>query len=195
MKIIGITGGIASGKTTVAQMFAAHGFTHFDADLTVHRLMHDDREMIAAIAAAFPSSLADGHINRRVLSGIASRDTTTLPKLEAIIHPRVRAKEQALIDKVRKAKGKGVALDIPLLFETGAEKQCDVVIAVHAPLAVARERAFSRPGMTEEKWQRLTRRQLDEQERCARADHVIPTDGTEDETRRHVEALIEKWGL
>lgn len=195
MKVIGITGGIASGKTTVAQMFADHGFVHFDADFTVHRLMQEDAEMIAAIAGVFPASLVNGQINRRVLSGIVSKDKAALPVLEALIHPRVRAEEKKLIEQVCKANGKGVILDIPLLFETGAEKHCDVTIAVHAPLEVAKKRAFSRAGMTEEKWQRLTARQLDEQERCARADHVIPTEGSEEETRRHVTALLQKWGL
>ncbi len=195
MKIIGITGGIASGKTTVAHMFAAHGFVHLDSDFIVHRLMREDKEIIADISRLFPSSLVGGEISRRVLSEIVSKDETALPKLESIIHPRVAAEESGVIEALRRKNSKGVVLDIPLLFETGAEKRCDVVIVVHVPTEVARKRAFTRPGMTEAKWDRLTRRQLDERDRCLRADHVIPTDTSEEETRRHVEALIQKWEL
>ncbi len=190
-KIIGITGGIASGKSTVARMFAEHGLIHFDADAVVHRLMRDDQTMIRAIAGLFPQSLEEGTISRRALSAIVAQNPKALAALESIIHPVVRRHEQSLIATADRS----VILDIPLLFETGADAQCDVTIAVHAPLAIARERAFARPGMTEEKWQRLTHRQMDEQERCARATHVIPTEGTLEETRRHVSALIEKWGL
>lgn len=190
-KIIGITGGIASGKSTVARMFAERGMQHFDADEVVHRLMREDKEMIAAIAQLFPQSLENGAISRRALSSIVAENKDALSVLESIIHPRVRAEEKRIIAQA----GGGVILDVPLLFETGADAQCDATIAVHAPFALARERAFARPGMTQEKWQRLTHRQMDEQERCARANHVIPTDGTLAETRRHVDALMDKWGL
>lgn len=195
MKIIGITGGIASGKTTVARMFAAHGFVHLDADQLVHQLMRRDQKTIDAIAAIFPSSLENGEISRRVLSQVVTQDSAALSMLEAIIHPRVREIEMQQIEEARANGEKGVILDIPLLFETGADEICDFVVAVHAPLEAARQRAFARSGMTEEKWQRLTRRQMSEVERCARADAVIPTDGSEGETRRMVDALIAKWNI
>ena len=195
MKVIGITGGIASGKTTVARMFANHGLDHLDADLLVHEMMRDDKEMIVAIAKVFPSSLESGQISRRALSDIVTRNPDALPTLEAIIHPRVIAAESRAIAEARASNKKGVILDIPLLFETGGDKRCDTVVVVHAPQAIARARAFSRPGMTEEKWRRLVGRQLSEQERCARADHVITTDGSEDDARRQVEALLDQWKL
>jgi dephospho-CoA kinase len=190
MKVIGITGGMASGKTTVAQMFAAHGFTHFDADLAVHRLMQDDPEMIAAIAEKFPMSLENGHISRRALSEIVARNPDALPILEALIHPRVRAAEKALIENIKNKQGKGLILDIPLLFETGADAQCNLTIAVHVPQAIAKARAFTRPGMTQAKWNRLIARQLSEDERCRRANHVIDATGTLDTTRKQVDDLV-----
>ncbi len=195
MKVIGVTGGIASGKSTVSQMLADFGLDHLDADLLVHELMAGDRPMIDAIAALYPRALEGGRIGRGVLSQIVTRDKSALAKLESIIHPFVRRAEERAIEEARRARKKGVVLDIPLLFETGADALCDIVVAVSAPPAVARRRAFSRAGMTEEKWERLTRRQLSDQERCRRADHVVSTDRSEEETRREVALLVKSWSL
>lgn len=195
MKVIGVTGGMASGKTTVARLIARDRYLHLDADHLVHQLMHDDQEMIAAIASAFPTSLNHGSIDRRVLSQLVARDASVIAQLEAIIHPRVRMAEERAIDEARAAHADAVVLDIPLLFETGADALCDMVVAVSAPKAVRHQRAFARPNMSEAKWQRLVDRQLHEQERNLRADHVITTDGSMEETKQQVAALLDLWGL
>jgi dephospho-CoA kinase len=195
MKVIGVTGGMASGKTTVARLIAREQYPHLDADHLVHVLMRDDKEMIAAIAAAFPSSLVDGVIDRRVLSQFVAQDAAAIGALEAIIHPRVRMAEERAINEARTAGKEAVILDIPLLFETDAEKLCDMVVAASAPKSVRRQRAFARANMTEAKWQRLVDRQLHEQERNMRADHVVMTDGTLEETEAQVAVLLDLWGL
>ena len=195
MKVIGITGGIASGKTTVARMLASRGYVHVDSDAVVHRLMREDEETIRTIAERFPKSLREGAIDRAVLAAAIAENEDALAVLESILHPRVVAEETRVIANVRRAGGVGVVLDIPLLYETGAEKRCDHVIVAHAPEALRKARAFLRPGMTEEKWQRLIARQLSDAERCRRADAVIATDGSEQETAAALNTLITRWEL
>lgn len=201
LKIIGITGGIASGKTTVARMF--EGIRHLDADAMVHHLMRQDAEIIAAIAAAFPDAVCDmptpnqqtRSIDRAVLARIVSQNLEALRALERILHPSVWALEEQAIAEARAAGEKAIILDVPLLFETDAHTLCDVVIVVHAPLEKRRDRAFARDGMTEEKWQRILARQLPDHERLARAHHVIHTSTSMDETRAQVAALMKELGL
>ena len=195
MKVVGITGGMASGKTTLARMLVAHGYVHCDADAIVHQLLREDQATIALIAAQFPQSLHAGIIDRTALSSIVAANPSALSALEAILHPRVVEEERQAIDAVKKRGGKGVVLDIPLLYETGAEKRCDVVIVAHAPEALRKARAFARPGMTEEKWQRLIARQLSDAERCRRADAVIATDGSEEQARQSLAAHMVELGL
>lgn len=193
MKVIGITGGMASGKSTVARLF--EGIPHIDADALVHQLMQEDAPTIEALAAAFPQAVAHGKVDRGVLARLASETPETLTVLEQILHPRVRAMEEQAILKAKESGEKAIILDVPLLFETDAQALCDVVIVVHAPEELRRERAFSRPGMTEAKWQRLLSRQMPDHERLARAHHVIHTSSHMQETAAQVEALKRAWGL
>lgn len=175
MIIIGVTGGMASGKTTLAKAIAGRDMLHLDADALVHKLMHNDRRTIDAIAERFPSALKDKRISRAELSKLLVKDKKVIDQLEKILHPRVREEEERLIKLAKRQRRKGVVLDIPLLFESGANKLCDIVIVAHAPEEVRKRRAFKRKGMTEEKWLRLVIRQLTEHERCERADVVVPT--------------------
>lgn len=195
MKVIGVTGGMASGKTTVAKLIARDQFPHLDADALVHQLMSHDKDTIQSIAAAFPNSVVNGVISRAVLSHRVTGDARAVPVLESILHPRVRAAEERAIAEARHAGKRAVVLDIPLLFETGAEALCDVVVAASAPLELRHARAMARPNMTEEKWHRLVSRQLNEAERCARADAVIDTAGSMEETQQQVSALLAQWEL
>ena len=190
MKVIGITGGMASGKSTLARMLAARGYVHVDADALVHRLMREDHDIIRSIGNAFAGSVTAQGVNRAVLSETIGKNPDALSQLETILHPRVVEEEMKIMETTKRAGGRGVILDIPLLFETGANARCDVVIVAHAPLAVRRERAFARTGMTEEKWNRLIARQLSDAERCARADWVIDTSQSEAETRAQIAALV-----
>lgn len=195
MKVIGVTGGMASGKSTVARMIARDKFPHLDADALVHHLMLSDAETIAAIGAAFPGARINGMISRAELSKYIAQDATHITTLESILHPRVRQAEERAIDEARVAGKKAVVLDIPLLFETGAEKLCDVVVAVSAPLEVRKARAFARPAMSAVKWDRLIARQLTDAQREAKAHHVIQTDCPEEQTRAEVDALLKQWEL
>ncbi len=192
---IGITGGMASGKSTLARMFAGRGIAHIDADAIVHRLMRHDREMIAQIGAAIPAAVSRGQINRAALASAIAKNPTALGVLEAIIHPRVRAQEIEAIRIAQRNRMRAVVLDVPLLFETAADELCDVVIVAHAPIHHRRRRAFLRPGMTEEKFDRLIARQWPDADRCKLADIVIPATIGKAAMRRRVRGLMKEWGL
>jgi dephospho-CoA kinase len=193
--IIGVTGGMASGKSTVARMFSGRGIIHVDADKLVHQLMRTNRTMIAEIITAFPMVKGAHGVNRAALAAHITAHPEALALLESIIHPYVRALETAMIASARRNHLHAVILDIPLLFETDAHLLCDVVIVAHAPLAHRRRRAFARPGMTEAKWNRLLNRQLTDDVRKHAADIVISTAIGKAATRRHVRALMNQWGL
>jgi dephospho-CoA kinase len=193
--IIGVTGGIASGKSTLARMIAGRGILHLDADKIVHELMLHDREMIADIASAFPSAVRQNKINRAALAEHISKHPKALGVLEAIIHPHVRGVEVATIEAARRNRLSAVVLDVPLLFETDAHTLCDIVVVAHAPLSHRRARAFARPGMTEEKWQRLLARQLVNHHRHPHADVIIATNIGKVAMRREVDRLMNRWGL
>lgn len=193
--IIGVTGGIASGKSTVARMIAGRGIAHLDADRIVHHLMRQDRTTINAIAAAFPAAEAAGAIDRSTLAAQIADHPGALKTLEHILHPRVRSVEQKAIRTARRNRLRALVLDIPLLFETDAHLLCDVVIVVHAPLQHRRRRAFTRTGMTELKWQKLLARQLLDHRRHPAADHVIDTSAGKGSTRRQLNRLLREWGL
>lgn len=195
MKVIGVTGGMASGKSTVARMIAGDRFPHLDADQLVHHLMNTDQDTIDSIAAAFPGAVVNGMISRAELSKYIAQDERTIAVLEAILHPRVRAAEERAVAEAKKAGKKAVVLDIPLLFESGAEVLCDAVVAVVAPLEVRKARAFARPAMSAIKWDRLIARQLTDEERAAKAHHVIHTDCPEAQTKAEIEALLKQWEL
>lgn len=195
MIVIGITGGMASGKSTVARLIARDRYPHLDADALVHHLMATDEATIRAIGDAFPEAITNHMVSRVALSSLIARDPAHIKTLESILHPRVRAAEEATLAEAR-AEGKAAAiLDIPLLFETGAQALCDTVVAVCAPLALRKQRAFARPGMREEKWTTLMARQLTDEQRRARADHAIDTGGTLEETQAQVNALLNRWKL
>lgn len=195
--VIGVTGGMASGKSTLARMIAGRGIVHLDADKIVHDLMRHDRATIIALAEAFPEALTspkvEGSIDRSKLAAIISSHPEKLSQLETILHPRVRAVEEAAILRAQRQRARAIVLDIPLLFETDAQALCDVVIVAHAPLAHRRARAFRRPGMTEEKWQRLISRQLPDPIRVRAGDIVIPTTLGKAVTRRMVAQLMKQW--
>ncbi len=196
MMVIGVTGGMASGKTSIAQMIARDGIRHVDADKLVHSLMNSDIVTIDLLGESFPKALTEtGAIDRAVLAQIVTQDPESLKTLEAILHPRVRAAESEAILEARNAGDRAIVLDIPLLFETDAQELCDVVIVAHAPIELRRQRAFERPGMTEEKWRRLLDRQLPDEHRLSKADHVIHTSGDITQTAQQVNALMKEWGL
>lgn len=175
MRILGLTGSIAMGKSTAAAMLRRMSVPVHDSDAAVHALTRPGGAAIPRITAAFPEVAAGNGINRAALSQHAFDDPTVLRKLEQILHPMVRA-ETARFIKQQRARGRRlVVLDVPLLLETGGERRCHAVAVVSAPRMVQLERVLSRPGMSRRKLYGIEARQMPDVEKRKRADFVIPT--------------------
>ena len=189
MVVIGLTGSIGMGKSTTARFFAEAGVPVHDADLAVHRLYA--RDAAPLVEAAFPGvSNAEG-IDRDRLAKRVLDDPEALKRLEAIIHPLVRREEVRFLDEAERAGAPIVVLDIPLLFETGADRRVDAVVVVSAPQEVQRARAFTRAGMTEEKFQAILARQMPDVEKRRRADFVVDTSKGFDSARQQVHGILQ----
>lgn len=170
---LGLTGGIGMGKTTSAAMFAARGVPVWDADAAVHRLYSPGGGAVGPVGALFPAAVVAGGIDRAILRQLLAQAPDRLADLEAVVHPLVAADRAAF---AAAHKGAAVILfDIPLLFETGAERQLDGVAVASAPPAVQRARVLSRPGMDTQTLDLILSRQLDDETRRARAGWIIPT--------------------
>ena len=189
MLVIGLTGSIGMGKSTTARFFAEAGVPVHDADMAVHRLYAGD--VAALIEAEFPGvSNADG-IERDKLARRVLGDPEALRRLEGIIHPLVRREEVRFLDEAERAGAPVAVLDIPLLFETGADRRVDAVVVVTAPADVQRERAFRRAGMTEQKFEALLAKQTPDAEKRRRADFVVDTSRGFDFAREQVHAILQ----
>ena len=165
MKVLGLTGSIAMGKSTVAKMLKRQGIPVHDSDATVHRLMAPGGDAFKGIAEVFPSVIVDGHIDRQTLGRIVFGQPDKLKILESISHPLVARETRRFLAR-QQARGRGlVVLDIPLLFETGAEKRCDFIACVSAPAFIQTQRALARPGMTLEKFLSIKAQQTADQEK------------------------------
>ena len=171
---LGLTGGIGMGKSTASQMFRDLGHPVWDADAAVHDLYAPGGAAVAPVAAAFAGTMCDGGIDRAALRQALAADPAGFQRLEAIVHPLVAAERADFI--ARHADTPIVVLDIPLLYETGAERGMDGVAVVSAPPAIQRARVMARPGMTEENFQMILSRQMPDSEKRKRADWVIPSD-------------------
>lgn len=191
MIVIGLTGSIGMGKSTVAAMFAEEGAPAFDSDAAVHALYAPGGAAVAPVEAAFPGVTKDGGIDRGELSKRVVGDVDAIKRLEAIVHPLVRQAQVRFLGDAIAAGDACVVLDIPLLFEGGGEKNVDVVVVVSAPAEVQRARVLARPGMTAEKFERLLALQTPDAEKRARADFVIDTGGDLDATRAQVRAVLD----
>ena len=176
MKIIGLTGSIAMGKSTAAKMLARMGYAHFDADAVVHALTGPHGRALPAIAAFAPEAVStEAGMDRRRLGDLAFRDQSVLRKLEAVLHPMVYAENRRLLALWQRQRRRKVLLDVPLLLEGAGERRCDAVWVVSAPKALQAQRALSRPGMTPEKLRGILSRQVPDREKRRRADVVIAT--------------------
>ena len=187
-KIIGLTGSIGMGKSTVAAMFAQDGIPVFDADAEVRAMQGPDGELIPAIEAAFPGSTGPEGVDRDRLGDQVFADKAALARLEAIVHPAVASKRTAFLAAHHDKRA--VVFDIPLLFERGGHAAVDAIVVVSAPEAVQRARVLARPGMTPQKFDHIFGLQLRDSEKRERADNVIDTGTSLDETRAQVAALI-----
>jgi dephospho-CoA kinase len=185
---LGLTGSIGMGKSTVARMFADEGVAVFDADAAVHRLQGPDGALVAEIEARFPGTTGPGGVDRGVLSERVLGDPEQLARLEGIVHPAVAREREAFL--AAHSGAPLVLLDIPLLFEAGGRGQVDRIAVVSAPGEVQRARVLGRTGMTAEKLERILARQLPDSEKLARADFVIPTGGSLEETRQAVRRIV-----
>jgi len=195
MIVLGLTGSVGMGKSTVARMFRDEGVPVFDADAAVHRLQGPGGALVAGIEAAFPGTAGPDGVDRTALAERVLADPEALRRLEAIVHPEVARERDTFLAAHKDAPA--VVLDIPLLFEKGLEKSVDKVAVVSADPEIQRIRTLARPGMTAEKYLRILSHQLPDSEKKARADFVIPTDCSLDETRvsvRHILACLGRGG-
>jgi len=188
MFVLGLTGSLGMGKSTTARFFAEEGVPLHDADAAVHRLY--EGEATALIEAAFPGTTSGGRVDRDKLAKKVLGDSAAIKKLETIIHPLVGRAEARFLDEAARKDAAVVVLDIPLLFETGADRRCDAVVVVSAPADVQRARAFERPGMTEEKFQAILAKQMPDAEKRARADFVVDTSKGLDAARVQVREIL-----
>lgn len=173
--ILGLTGSIGMGKSVAAGMFRCLGVPVHDADAAVHRLLGRRGGAVAAVAAAFPGVLREGAVDRAELGRRVFDNPTALERLEDVLHPAVRRDQAAFL---RRQAGRGcklAVLDVPLLFETGADADCDAVAVVGAPHFVQEARVLARPGMTRRRLAAIRGRQMADAEKRRRADFFIPS--------------------
>lgn len=174
--MLGLTGGIAMGKSTASAAFRSFGVPVFDADAAVHDLFAPGGDAVAPISAVFPGCLdARGGIDRTALGRLVFDQPDRLAELEAIVHPLVRAAETRFLARCCADGERLVVLDIPLLFETGAEARVDATAVVSAPAFLQAQRVLCRPGMSPQRLAAIRRRQMPDAEKRGRADFVIPT--------------------
>lgn len=190
MIVVGLTGSIGMGKSTTARMFAEEGVPVFDSDATVHNLYAG--EAAALVDAAFPGTVIEGQVDRGRLSEAVVDDPQARQRLEAIIHPLVRARSDAFLARHRAQGTPLVVLDIPLLFETGAEERVDRIVVVSASPKIQEERVLARPGMSRDKFSAIRAAQVPDHEKRNRADFVIDTGRGISAARNQVHEIITK---
>jgi len=188
MFVLGLTGSIGMGKSTTAAMFRAEGIEVHDSDAVVHALYTGGAA--AVIEAAFPGTVRDGVVDRGLLGAKVLDDPAALARLEAIVHPLVAESRAAFLTEAAKKGEQIVVLDIPLLFETGLDRDVDAVVLVTAPETVQRERVSKRPGMTPEHLAVILERQMKDAEKRARAHFIIDTSGDLAATKRQVRGIL-----
>lgn len=187
---VGLTGSIGMGKSTTAQMFREAGVPVLDSDQIVHDLYR--AAAVAPIEAAFPGVSVDGVVDRGRLAAQVLADPEALKRLEAIVHPLVWAARDDFLKDQEKKGASIVVYDVPLLFETGAEKSVDAIVVVSAPEDVQKARVLARPGMTEEKFAAILAKQVPDAEKRARADFVVHTGKGIEAARREVQAILDE---
>lgn len=188
--IIGLTGSIGMGKSTVAAMFSEAGVPVFDADAEVRAMQGPGGELLPPIEAAFPGSTNADGVDREALGKLVFGNPDKLAQLEAIVHPAVGQRRGDFL--ASHAAEPMLVFDIPLLFEGSGHEAVDTIVVVSAPPEAQRERVLARPGMTVEKFERILGLQTPDAEKRKRANHVIDTGTTLAQTRAQVSNLIER---
>ncbi len=192
MLIVGLTGSIATGKSETSKLFSQADVPVFDADAEVHEI-YKDKAVVAKLARYFPDAVQNGEINRQTLGKLVLTDAKKLKTLETLIHPLVQAQREKFLSRWKAKQVNFVIMDIPLLFETEQGDDVDYVIVVSAPDHLQRQRALSRPGMTDEKLAGILFRQVPDSEKRKRADFIIENSGSIDQLRDQVDVLIGKF--
>lgn len=190
MIVIGLTGSIGMGKTTTAKLFAGEGVPVLDSDEVVHGLYRT--EAAPLIEATFPGTTVSGVVDRQKLGDVLRENPANFGRLEEIVHPLVRKRQEAFLAAARKDDRQFALLDIPLLFETGAESRVDKVVVVSCAPEIQRERVLSRPGMTEEKFEMILARQTPDAEKRRRADFIVDSGSGVEAARDQVREILQK---
>jgi dephospho-CoA kinase len=188
--VLCLTGSLGMGKSTAAKFFVAAGVPVHDSDAAVHALY--EGEAVPLIERAFPGSTANGKVDRSKLAAMVLNDSAALSRLEAIVHPLVFASREGFLAQARTGGVPVVLLDVPLLFETGADCHCDAVVVVSARPEVQRQRAFERPGMTEDKFAAILRKQMPDAEKRRRADFILDSSQGFDHTRAQIGDILQR---
>jgi dephospho-CoA kinase len=190
---IALTGSIGMGKSTVAKMFEGAGVPVFDADAVVRALQGPGGGLIDKIGEVFPGCVRSGTLDRECLAAIVLSDREKLSILEEIVHPAVREARENFVAQHPDAPA--LVFEIPLLFETGGDKEFDKVVVVSAPAGVQRARVLQRAGMSEAKFESILARQLPDEEKQARADFVVDTATDLSTTESQVRNILACLGI
>ena len=190
MKILGLTGSMGMGKSTTAKLFAEAGVPVYDADATVHMIYQG--EATPVIEAAFPGTTDNGRVDRSKLSASVVHDPLAIKRLEAIVHPMLRAHHQQFIDDAERSGAAVAVVDVPLLFETGGDKRVDAVVVVTTSPQIQRERILARGTMTSEALEGLLARQMPDAEKRRRADFVVDTSSGLDPVRARIRDILDQ---
>ena len=195
MLLVGVTGSIGMGKSTVAQMFKDHGYGVYNADDTVHYIYENDEEVIEKVERQFPGSTKDGAVNRLALRDILNKDPDKFRDLEQIVHPVTRKYQIIYIKKLIEEGKMGCVLDIPLLFETGGEKYVDVSVVVTASEATQKSRVVVERKVPLEIFNAIKDQQMPDRDKLKKADYIISTDNNIEDTKSEVKEVAAKIKL
>lgn len=195
MLLVGVTGSIGMGKSTVAQMFKEHGYGVYNADDTVHYIYENDEEIIEKVEKQFPGSTKDGVVNRLALRDILNKDPDKFRDLEQIVHPVTRKYQIIYIKKLIEEGKMGCVLDIPLLFETGGEKYVDVSVVVTASEATQQSRVVLERKVPLEIFNAIKDQQMPDRDKLKKADYIISTDNNIEDTKSEVKEVAAKIKL
>jgi dephospho-CoA kinase len=191
--VLGLTGSIGMGKSTAAAMLRRLGVPLFDADAVVHRLLGRGGAAVSEVEAAFPGVRNEtGGVDRQRLGPRVFGHPEALRRLEAILHPMVRAAERRFVARASARREKLIVLDIPLLYETRGTGRCDFVLVVSAPARLQRERVMRRRGMSAQRFAEILRAQLPDSEKRRLADFVVLTALSKAATFRRLRAIVDE---
>jgi dephospho-CoA kinase len=190
MIVLGLTGSIGMGKSTTAKLFAEAGVPVYDADAAVHRLY--EGEAAPAIEAAFPGTTTNGKVDRNRLSACVVHSPAAMKRLEEIVHPMLGASRQKFLRDAEQSGAAVAVVDVPLLFETGGERNVDAVVVVTTSPELQRERILARSNMTEQKFEGILARQMPDAEKRRRAHFVVDTSHGLDPVRARIRDILEE---